>query len=52
MGILSFRARDEPYAINYDAVLSAIGPRPPAQHLKQGWTLRDGFRRILGRPLP
>ena len=23
-GILSFRARDEPYAINYDAVLSAI----------------------------
>ena len=24
MGILSFRARDEPYAINYDAVLSAI----------------------------
>ena len=36
----------------YDAVLSAIGPRPSAQHLNQGWTLRDGFRRILGRPLP
>jgi len=36
----------------YDAVIAAVGtPRsePPA---RRPWTLRDGLRRILGRPLP
>ena len=36
----------------YDAVIAAIGVPPVAAPNRTGWTLRDGFRRILGRPLP
>lgn len=36
----------------YDAVIAAVSPRPPAPTNGTGWTIRDGFRRILGRPLP
>jgi hypothetical protein len=36
----------------YDAVIAAIGAPPVAAPTRTGWTLRDGFRRILGRPLP
>lgn len=34
----------------YDAVLAAMATGPLAKN--PGWTLRDGFKRILGRPLP
>ncbi|MGA0067453.1 MAG: type II toxin-antitoxin system PemK/MazF family toxin [Candidatus Nanopelagicales bacterium] len=36
----------------YDAVLAAVGTPTPAVATPHAWTLRDGFRRILGRPLP
>ena len=36
----------------YDAVIAAIGVPPVAAPNRTGWTLRDGFRRILGRPHP
>lgn len=36
----------------YDAVLAALAPKPSTAQSRSGWTLRDGFRRILGRPLP
>ena len=36
----------------YDSVIAAVGTRAPADPSGARWTLRDGFRRILGRPLP
>jgi hypothetical protein len=36
----------------YDAVLAAVGTPPAPQAQAPSWTLRDGLRRILGRPLP
>lgn len=36
----------------YDSVIAAMTPKPPPPPEREGWTLRDGFRRILGRPLP
>jgi hypothetical protein len=36
----------------YDAVIAAVGTPPPTPPTRHAWTLRDGFRRILGRPLP
>ena len=36
----------------YDSVLAAVGTPPPPAQTARAWTLRDGLRRILGRPLP
>ncbi len=36
----------------YDSVLAAVGTPPPQAETRPPWTLRDGLRRILGRPLP
>lgn len=36
----------------YDSVIAAVATRSPEEHATQRWTLREGFRRILGRPLP
>ena len=36
----------------YDAVIAAVGTRAPDATPERPWSLRDGFRRILGRPLP
>lgn len=36
----------------YDSVLAAVGTPPPPAETRPPWTLRDGLRRILGRPLP
>jgi len=36
----------------YDAVMAAVALAPPAAQTGRAWTLRDGLRRILGRPLP
>lgn len=36
----------------YDAVIAALGTTPAPPDSRQTWTLRDGFRRIFGRPLP
>lgn len=36
----------------YDAVLAAVGTPLPLADSRHPWTLRDGLRRILGRPLP
>lgn len=36
----------------YDAVIAAIAAPVTAPPRERRWTLRDGFRRILGRPLP
>ena len=36
----------------YDAVIAAVGTPPPPPAITRTWSLRDGFRRILGRPLP
>jgi hypothetical protein len=36
----------------YDAILAAVGTPPAATPRASAWTLRDGLRRILGRPLP
>ena len=36
----------------YDAVLAAVSAAPPTADRGRTWTLRDGLRRILGRPLP
>lgn len=36
----------------YDAVIAAIAAPITAPPQERRWTLRDGFRRILGRPLP
>lgn len=36
----------------YDAVIAAVGAASPSPAMRHSWTLRDGFRRILGRPLP
>lgn len=36
----------------YDAVIAAIGTRATDATRERTWSLRDGFRRILGRPLP
>lgn len=36
----------------YDSVLAAVGTSPPPAETRPTWTLRDGLRRILGRPLP
>jgi hypothetical protein len=36
----------------YDSVLAAVGTKVATAPAQQSWTLRDGLRRILGRPLP
>lgn len=36
----------------YDAVIAAVGTKSPNSASDRSWSLRDGFRRILGRPLP
>jgi hypothetical protein len=36
----------------YDSVMAAVAIRPQEDLSAQRWTLREGFRRILGRPLP
>ena len=36
----------------YDSVLAAVGTPPPQAETRPPWTLRDGLRRVLGRPLP
>lgn len=36
----------------YDSVLAAVGTPPPQAETRPPWTLREGLRRILGRPLP
>ena len=36
----------------YDSVLAAIASPPPVETAPRTWSLRDGLRRILGRPLP
>lgn len=36
----------------YDSVLAAMGTKAAPASTPQSWTLRDGLRRILGRPLP
>jgi hypothetical protein len=36
----------------YDSVLAAVGTKAATAPVQQSWTLRDGLRRILGRPLP
>lgn len=36
----------------YDSVLAAVGSAPPVDAAPRSWSLRDGLRRILGRPLP
>jgi hypothetical protein len=35
----------------YDAILAAVGDVTEAPPHQRSWTLRDGLRRILGRPL-
>lgn len=36
----------------YDAVIAAVGGPPAAPTGSRPWSLRDGLRRILGRPIP
>lgn len=36
----------------YDAVVAAVAGPVTVPSRERRWTLRDGFRRILGRPLP
>jgi len=36
----------------FDAVMAAMGTPAAEAVPAQKWTLRDGLRRILGRPLP
>lgn len=36
----------------FDSVLAAVGTPPAIDSPEDRWTLRDGLRRILGRPLP
>lgn len=36
----------------YDSVIAAVATRSHEDTSAQRWTLREGFRRILGRPLP
>jgi hypothetical protein len=36
----------------YDSIIAAVGTRPDMPADRRRWTLRDGLRRILGRPLP
>ena len=36
----------------FDAVIAASAAPPVPARDERGWTLRDGLRRILGRPLP
>jgi hypothetical protein len=36
----------------FDAVMAAMGTPAPEGTPQRKWTLRDGLRRILGRPLP
>lgn len=36
----------------YDAVIAAVGVPAPVTPEPRTWSLRDGLRRILGRPLP
>ena len=38
--------------VTYDAVIAAVGTKAPDATSARPWSLRDGFRRILGRPLP
>ena len=38
--------------VTYDAVIAAVGTKAPDATAARPWSLRDGFRRILGRPLP
>jgi hypothetical protein len=36
----------------YDSVVAAVAKAQPDAQAGRAWTLRDGLRRILGRPLP